>query len=147
MFRLLYYMWIGSANHFYSRPSFITMDFGRGVHDELQISNQVGQLFAILHEGGSIYSNGYDTRYCGEEEEKYEKMDEALLYEYKRNVLRKHILEQLQDPSYSLLYKENLLKNHSFLFDFESKASDAETTYNVEAPCMKKGGLLDDWEF
>lgn len=147
MFRLLYYMWIGSAHYFYSRPSFITMDSGRGVHDELQVSNQIGQLFATLHEGGSIYSNGYDTRYCGEEEEKYEKMDEALLYEHKRNILRKHLIEQLQDASYSLLYKEDLMEKYSFLFDFERKTSNTETTYKVEAPCMKKGGLLDDWEF
>lgn len=147
MFRLLYYMWIGSAQYFYSRPSFINMHSGRGLQDELQVSNRVGQLFATLHESGSVYSHGCDTRYSGEEEENYEKIDEALLYEYRRNILRKHLIDQLQDVSYSLLYKEELLEKYSFLFDFERKASNMETTYTVDAPCMKKGGLLDDWEF
>lgn len=147
IFRLLYYMWIGSAQYFYSRPSFIDMRSGYGMQDELQVSNRVGQLFAALHESGSVYSHGCDTRHMVEEEENYEKVDEDLLYEYKRNILRKHLIEQLQGTSNSLLYKEKLLEKYSFLFDFECKASNTETTYKVEAPCMKEGGLLDDWEY
>ena len=146
MFRLLYYMWIGSAQYFYSRPSFIDMRSGHGMQDELRVSNPIGQLFATLYESGSVYSHGYDTRHSVEEEENYEKIDEDLLYEYKRNLLRKHIIEQLQDKYNSLLYKEELVEKYSFLFDFERKASNTETTYKVTAPCMKKGGLLDDWE-
>lgn len=145
--RLLYYMWVGSAHYFYSRPSFIDMRVDRGTHDELHISNRTGQLFALLFDRGSVYSHGCDTRDIKVEEETYEKVDEGFLYEYKRNILRKHIIEQLQDKSNSVLYKEELLEKYSFLFDFEDKASNAETTNKVEAPCIKNGGLLDDWEY
>ncbi len=144
--RLLYYLWIGSSQYFYSRPSFIHMNTDKGVQDELHISNNAGQLFKALHETGSVYSHGCDTRNMTFEEESYEKVDEELLYQHKKNILRKHIIEQLQDKSNSLLYKEELLEKYDFLFDFKDKASNTETTYKVNAPSMKTGGLLDDWE-
>lgn len=145
--RLLYYMWIGRAQYFYSRPSFIDMHTGRGIQDELHISNRAGQLFTVLHSGRSLYSHGCDTRHGRDDEEQCEKIDDAALYEFKRNILRKYIIGQLQDETNNVLYKENLLEKYSFLFDFETKASNIESANKVEAPCMKKGGLLDDWEY
>tara|TARA_B100000941_G_scaffold289284_1_gene267942 strand:+ start:482 stop:859 length:378 start_codon:yes stop_codon:yes gene_type:complete len=122
------------------------MNTDKGIQDDLQISNNARQLFKALHERGSVYSHGCDTRNMTFEEERYEKLDEKLLHEIKLNILRKHIIEQLQDNSNSLLYKEELLEKYDFLFDFKRKASNTETTYKVDAPCMKNSGLLDDWE-
>lgn len=147
IFKLLYYMWIGNIQYFYSRPSFICMSSERGTQNELHISNNAGQLLSLLYGRGSVYSHGCDTRHTGGKKDIFEKMNATFLYEYKCNLLRGYIIDELQDETNNVLYKENLLEKYSFLFDFETKASNIESANNVEAPCMKKGGLLDDWEF